>query len=291
MTTNLEGMALMLLATAMTNVGSVLQKCAVDGMPKLGSETLWVTVRRFLRSPRWVAGWLLAATAVVLSMAAVGLADLSLLLPINGVGLAILVVAARIGLREALTTARLFGIGTLIVGVVLLGLTASPSQKPTSIAACFSTFAEMPALMSLLGLTLLMGAAWKLARTPHRLAGVSAAFAAAGASVLGLVFGKGVSGAIALGGLTHGLTLPAAWAFAGLALGFSALALVLQQLSFQKGEAIVVTPVFAASGIVLPLVLGPWVFHEIVKPPAVGAVVIMLVGVLLLTGTRTKELT
>ena len=62
-----------------------------------------------------------------------------------------------------------------------------------------------------------------------------------------------------------------------------------QQLSFQKGRAVVVTPIFGAVSVALPLATGLLVFREAVSPYTAFAVLFIVVGVVLLGRSTTDE--
>ena len=282
------GVTIMLAATSMTNVGAVLQKKAVDRLPPFDQQPLLASVRAVLRAPLWLIGWLLASAAILLNMIALGLADLSLIQPLNGFGLVVLAVCSRLLLGERLGGKALAGIATVIAGVVALGLTVLPSRVFASPGELLGCYTRSP--------TLLLGGLWLLAilgltavaRRQARLAGLLFALAAAACSVAGLVFAKGFFGLVTLVEIGPTFALPAAYPLLGLLLAGSIAALLLQQLSFQKGRAVVVTPAFAAASVALPLLPGRIVFAEGLPGPAAGACALILLGVVLL-GSSTAQ--
>jgi drug/metabolite transporter (DMT)-like permease len=281
------GVSLMLLSTSMMNVGAVLQKKAVDTLPPFDATPLTSSVKAVLTTPIWLVGWLMATSAIVLNMAALGLADISIIQPLNGFGLVVLVLASRLLLGERLDALAAGGVALVVTGVACVGLTLPESRVFVGAEGLLGVYLQPLAFGSLLGLALLAVLAWMTARRARGRAGILLAFAAAVCSVVGLSFSKGYFGLLALSG-PAGVLGPGAWLLLGLLLSFSISAMMLQQLSFQKGRAVVVTPVFASTSVVLPLAVGRLVFGEQLPPVALLGPLIIVVGVVLI-GMRQER--
>ncbi|MFC1708211.1 DMT family transporter [Planctomycetota bacterium] len=276
------GVAVMLVATSTVNVGAVLQKKAVDGLPPFDSQSLTNSVRGVLATPLWLAGWVLMTVGLLLNMIALGLADMSIIQPLNGFGLCVLAVFSRVYLGEQLTPITLVGIASVILGVAAIGATI-PDSRPFSgaeeIIACYTHSAALATLLVFVGVALLL---WWAAGRLKRGAGIAYAFVSACSSVIGLTFSKGLFALFAILGVCATLQLGPAHLLLLLTITFSTLALMILQLALQKGEAVVVTPVFAASSVVLPLVMGVLVFAEDLEPLTVVASLFIVGGVVCL---------
>lgn len=282
------GIGVMLLATSLSNVGAVVQKGAVDDLPPLEGLGAGGAIRAMLGSPRWLVGWVLGTIALVLNMVALGLADLSVIQPLNGVGMAVLAIFSRFYLGERLDGRALGGLALVGAGVALVGWVLPESRVFGTGDEILAAYPRLPAVAALLACGVLAAGAVAAALRPKLdllrrpgIAGVLLALAAATCSVCGLTFSKGFFGLLGLEGLAT-LARPVAWLLLGLMLCLSLLALFLQQLSFQRGRAVVVTPVFAATSVVLPLGLGGAVFGEALPAACLGAVLLIAVGVVLL---------
>jgi drug/metabolite transporter (DMT)-like permease len=282
------GVALMLFSTSMMNVGAVLQKRAVDTLPPFDRTPLRDSILAVLRTPLWLFGWGMATVAIVLNMVALGLADISIIQPLNGFGLVVLVLASRLLLGERLDAAASAGVGLVVAGVAAVGLTLPESREFSDASALLAVYARPAAVGSLLGFALLAGASWLGATRSPRFAGILFAFAAAVCSVLGLSFSKGYFGSLALEGPGWVLSSGWAWLLLAVLLCFSITAMALQQLSFQKGRAVVVTPVFASASVVLPLAVGRGVFGEQLPLLAFIGPALIVLGVVLI-GMRQGE--
>ncbi len=281
---SLAGVALMLLATSLSNVGAVLQKRAVDRLPAFEQQGLRASLRGVLGAPLWLLGWAMGVAGIVSNMVALGLADISLIQPLNGFGLVVLAAVSWAYLGERLDRRGLLGMAAVIGGVVGLGLAARPSRGFATATELLGCYLHLPALATLAGLAAAAVAALALARRQPRHAGPLYALAAATASVVGLTFAKGFFGLLGLLGPWETLRGAAGWLLLLALLAGSVTAMGLQQISFQRGRAVVVTPIFAATSVVLPLLSGWLVFGErlgaasLIAPLAIGLGVVLLGG-------------
>jgi len=277
----------MLLSTSLMNVGSVIQKRAVDALPPLEGLRLDRAVRTVLGKPLWLIGWVMTASAMVLNWVALGFADISVIQPLGGVGLVVLAVFSRFYLGERLTSLTLLGMGLVIAGLVVIGVSAGESRAYESAEEAFGSYLGAGALLTLAALVVAVGFGWALAsRISSSWAGVLFALVAATCSVLGLTFSKGVFSAFGIEGITTTLSQAPALILLVLMLGFSTLAIMLQQLSFQKGRSVVVTPIFGATSVILPLVTGAFVFGEVLGGATLAAAALIVAGVLCLGASR-----
>jgi drug/metabolite transporter (DMT)-like permease len=282
------GVALMLLSTSMMNVGAVLQKKAVDTLPPFDRSPVLDSVKAVLRAPTWLLGWGMATFAIVLNMVALGLADISVIQPLNGFGLVVLVLASRALLGERLGALAGIGVGLVMAGVAAVGFTLPESQVFTDAPALLGVYVQPMAVGSLVGFALLAALSWLAASRIPRFAGILFAFAAAVCSVVGLSFSKGWFGLLALTGFGAVLGAGWPWLLLALLLTFSISAMALQQLSFQRGRAVVVTPVFASASVVLPLLVGRLVFGEQLPLASLPGPLLIVVGVVLI-GLRGQD--
>jgi drug/metabolite transporter (DMT)-like permease len=281
------GVAVMLLSTSTMNVAAVFQKKAVDGLPPLDGLPVLASIRAVLGSTLWVVGWLMGVVAIVMNMIALGLADISVIQPLNGFGLVVLAVVSYFYLGERLTKLTVLGVVTVIAGVALIGATVPESRVFVDADEIFGSYSHgwaVAAFMAAVALVLLL---WSVARRVRRASGVLYAIVAASCSVVGLTFSKGAFGLFNVAGIGASFRLWPEYVLLTLVLFFSTVAMMFQQLSFQKGRAVVVTPVFAASQVVIPLAMGPFVFGEHETWRTLVAVAAIVAGVVFL-GLRNE---
>ena len=282
MSNTLLGIVVMLVSTSVMNVGVVLQKKAVDRLPSFEQQPLLASIRGVLGARLWLLGWVMSSSAIVLNWVALGLADISVVQPLSGFGLVVLALASRALLGERLGPRALGGMAAVVVGLAVLGLTARESVIYDDPATIVGSYTHPAALATLAAFVLAVAVGAVAARRSTGLAGPLYALAAATASVVGLTFSKGLFGLFGLVGFGAALATLSAWTLALLLIAFSTAAMMLQQLSFQKGRAVVVNPIFAAASVVLPLLTGLLVFREQVGGATVLAAAIIVLGVGLL---------
>jgi drug/metabolite transporter (DMT)-like permease len=282
MTDTVLGILIMLASTSMTNIGTVIQKKAVDRLPPFEGRSVLENVANVLKTPLWLIGWAMGVVALVSNMVALGMADISVIQPLIGFGLAVLAIFSYYYLGERLTPMTLAGVGAVIAGVVLIGVTASEGRGFTDTQELLASYTHRTSVISLGVFLLMIFGLWALAKRVGKMAGVLYAVVAAACSVFGLTFSKGLFGIPHLIGWGAALALWPTWLLLVIMLPFSTLAMFLQQMSFQKGRAVVVAPVFAATSVVLPLAMGALVFDEAVAWLTIVAVLFIVVGVVLL---------
>jgi len=275
------------LAYSMLNVGIALEKRGAAALPALEQTGLLRNIKNFLTNPIWLAGFLLTNLQIVPLAAALARGPLSLVSPMLGVGLVVLVLFAHFFLHERITTAMAVGVGLTITGVVLFGVAGGDAGPPASWAQARATTAHPLAwgvllvlLAGSLGPGLLSRAlGWALADV---LFGLASSFAAS----LGLVATKLLMSAFAAGepGLAAlGRDWPYAAVLLLLLLGGNGGSMVLQQVGFQKGRAVVLAPVYTVGFILLPAIAGALLFGELADEPP-GTLVLRSAGLAGLLG-------
>jgi drug/metabolite transporter (DMT)-like permease len=250
------------------------------------SQSVAQNIKGLVLNKKWLLGFALSATSVILNWLALGLGDMSAIQPLYGFGLVVLVVAAHFILKEHIGKKEIFGVIFAISGVVLVGLGASPQPNTMTLETLAPTYTTPTALLWLGFLAAFLPASWLVCRSfAYRGAGVVFAIQTAVATLLGLTLAKGFFGALANQG-TFVFLSPLALAFAAAFVGFSFLALFLQQFSLQKGRSIVVVPTINALQITLPLVTGFLVFSEFISKNQIVGAAFLLFGVLFLNAQK-----
>src|SRR5580693_540343 len=127
--------ALAVTGSACMNLGLVLQKRGI--VPSEPQSTLTgATFRRSRHSPIWYLGMVLMVGGYGLYAVAVSarVAPISLLQPLSASGLLVVALLAVVYLKERFDAAEWLGVGILLAGVILLGVSArGPQLAPTGI--------------------------------------------------------------------------------------------------------------------------------------------------------------
>ena len=213
-----------------------------------------VALRGFLGVRGWLIGVLLTVVGFVLYVVALTLADLSLVQTASAAGVALLAVIAVRWFGQRLSRTEVIGIGLAALGLAALGLSLIGHDDANSTE------------VSKLGLILWLGASVALAAV--LLAPVGARLLSAGVAAglaAGLVYGaadistKGFMTELSTNfGVGDILASPLLYVLLALyAAGF-----VLQQLAFQRGEAVASIGVMVAATNASPIAAGLVVFHD-----------------------------
>lgn len=278
------GIGIMLASTSIMNIGTVLQKKGVDSLPPMEQTSAKNNIKGVVTSKIWVLGWIMTSLAMLLNMIALGQADITIIQPLIGFGLVVLVLFSRWYLKEKISKSGIIGISVAIIGVILLGLTASESQDLGTVDEIVAKYVQINAIIIYAIFVSVIAILWiTVKRMQYKGAGIIFALIAAMFSVLGLTFSKGVFSIIDEVGFIDALKLWQAYLLLVLFITGSTMAIATQTMSLQKGKAVVVTPVFNLSSIILPLSTGFMVFGEIISPIKIIATIIILVGAILLS--------
>lgn len=274
----------MVFSTTSMNIGTVIQKAAVDDLPPMEQESLKSNVKGVLMNKRWVFGWVMTTLAMLLNMIALGYADITVIQPLIGFGLVVLVVFSHYYLKEDVSRREIIGIAIAIVGVIILGLAASESQEFGSVDEVVSKYVQTSAWIVFAVFISSIAVLWIWSvKTEYKFAGITFALIAASFSVLGLTFSKGAFTIIEKESLIGALSVWQTYLLLLLFITCSTLAIGLQQLSLQKGKSVVVTPVFNLASIVLPLATGSMVFGEVIDAVKIIATITILMGAFFLS--------
>lgn len=251
------GVLLAVVGTVLINFSNYLMKRELDILPRIGSQSAITTIRAFVNCRPWLKAQGLQITGAWSHNIAVGLAPLSVVQPINAAGICLLVVLAVTKLKEKASLVDWLGIGFIVLGVMMLGITL--------LTAGGKSYGYRPVILWMF-IVLLLGVVF---------ASLGAAFLNTderSSSFLGI--GNGV-----LVGLTAIFT-KMAWTDLGnrwgefrvagfvyssyfwLAIGTTIIAMVLFQTALQRGSAIVVVPLVTGFSNLIPIIVGLVAFRE-----------------------------
>jgi drug/metabolite transporter (DMT)-like permease len=286
----LLGMAIMLVSTTCMNIGTVIQKKAVDKLPPMESQTVGDNVKGVVLNKIWIVGWLLTTLAMVLNMVALGYADMTVIQPLIGFGLVVLVASSHFILGEKPSKQEIGGIAVAIIGVVILGVTAEPSREFITEEQVLANYLQInAAIILIIFLCIILSLWFYTKKAAYKGAGVIFALIAATFSVTGLTFSKGVFSIVNIRGFGGTLGFWPAWVLLICFMTCSTMAIACQQMSLQKGKSVVVTPVFNLTSIVLPLSTGYMVFSESIGVWKLVATLIILAGAFLLSLKKVDQ--
>src|SRR5215471_2239466 len=116
-----------LVATTAYHLGLILEKRALERLPAIDARHALRLLRILLTAPAWLAGFGLMLCGFVLQVVALTHAPVSVVQPILGSGVVILLVLSRIVLRERLGRLELTCVLAMAAAIVALALSATGS--------------------------------------------------------------------------------------------------------------------------------------------------------------------
>ena len=291
------------LAYAMLNIGMGLQKKGAAELPVIEDQGFFKNLKNFLMNKFWLIGFLLVNVQWIAFSIAVTIGDLSIVAPMMGVGLIALVLFSVFYLKEKITVTEIIAIVIIIAGVVILGTTSTNGPTIDSLNDMNNLLLKTGSIIFLVVTTVLMFllVIFSVIRK-FALADIMFGIAAGIASGIGVIFTKGFM--VGLKGDSFGeiwqslktsVVLWIWWFYLGLLLVYNILSTIFPQVGFQKGKAVVVTPLFAIAALLTPIFGGIIIFSEWtgiapgILVAKIVALLLILVGVILLSLYSTKS--
>ena len=116
---------LQLISTSVNYIGMTIQKKAATKIPKIGPETGYRrSLKNLIINKAWVFGLGLNASSTFFAAGAFALASITIIQPLYGFGLIVLVIFIRFYLKEKITRLDIFGVLFGVIGIVVIGITA-----------------------------------------------------------------------------------------------------------------------------------------------------------------------
>ncbi|HUX99869.1 MAG TPA: DMT family transporter [Candidatus Deferrimicrobium sp.] len=252
-------------------------------------------MRNFLGNKVWLVGFILTNVHWVILFLALSMAPLSLITPLLGFGLVVLAIFSHFYLHERIQQRELCGIGIIIGGIVLVGITALPDPTTYTIEEMFALFGTSPALIYLLDISFAAGILcfYSISKNYKFAPALIFGFTAGVGGGIGATFTKVLSLGIddifaAVGNILW-------WICLIIMLAGNVVSLVFLNIGFQKGKAVIVGPIFSVLGMILPVFSGIIILAEwqaqtplSIALQIIGLVIIAL-GIIILSFYREKK--
>ena len=230
----IAGVVFSVLASLAMNLGNLVEKRAVDGLPALSGRRAVQLFRTLLTSRLWLVGFVITLVGLALQVLAFASAPIPVVQSIFNAGIVVLVVASRLHLKERLSAREVAGLGVVIISVVAIATTlGGTSAIGTGGSGLTVLVAAIPTLVG-------VGIVLTLIRS-----GVGATGFLFGVGA-GLLYGisslatKGASTYVVREGVVRSVPVIFASAYPYLFAGFSVLALMLYQSGIQRSRFSVV---------------------------------------------------
>ena len=272
-----------LLATTAYHLGLILEKRALGQLPAIDARHALRLLHVVLTAPAWLAGFCLMLCGFGLQVVALTQAPVSVVQPILGSGIVILLVLSRVVLRERLGRLELTCVLAMAAAIVALALSATGSAGHVGQRTNGLQLAAVAVPAGLVALVLgLSVSGSRSAHGRHRASANGVSYAVAS----GLLYGvatlaiKGLSGTIVRHASQHArlIVAVAASPYPYVTVGCSALGLLIFQTGLQRCRVSIVGPVSNITGSVFFIVAGTWLFGERL-PADPGKLALRLVGI------------
>lgn len=288
-----------LCATSLNFIGMTIQKKAANELPKIGLEAgLIKSVKNFLLNKEWIFGYVLNSISVILNSVALALAALSIIQPLYGFGLIVLVVFSHFYLKEKITRIDIIGVLIGIGGIIVIGLTAVQPET-LSYTDLLTKFFDIRGII-FLGVSL--GIAIILYLISEKITkNISVILLTVSSSIwtaTSFLFYKAIASAVRDLGFVaafFGVGWLYTWSFIGLIALVSSIGLVMLNIAYQNGQCVIVVPIWSSLQVVLPILAGIIIFEEWLNFSAntiiwqtIG-IVVMLVSLIILSISNGKK--
>lgn len=271
-----------LAATTAYHLGLILEKGALARLPAIDARHAGRLLRVLLTAPPWLAGFCLMLCGFGLQVVALTLAPVSVVQPLLGSGVVILLVLSRVVLRERLGQLELACVLAMTGAIVALALSATGAAGHVGHRTSGWQLAAVAVVASLAAVALGASALRSQPTGRHAMPANGVGYAVAS----GLLYGvatlaiKGLSGTIARdGGLSARLVVQvAASPYPYVTVACSAVGLLIFQTGLQRCRVSIVGPVSNITGSVFFIVAGTWLFDERL-PADPGKLTLRLTGI------------
>ncbi len=281
---------LALIATAITNYAGYMQKRELNKLPMIGSQKTLTTIKAFVTNRPWLEAQGMEFAGTFIKGIAVGLAPLSVVQPINTAGIALLAVLAITKLGERPTLSDWLGIGTIAVGLFMLGysLFGITTKAFTYNPVILWFFVLM--FFAVAGISLYNGFTKKREQAPNLIAVAAGILIGLTAVIIKLAW-HDIGGRFWEHGLRHALLSPYLW----LIIILPVITLVLEQIAIQRGKVIVVIPITTGISNLIPIIIGIIAMHEPLPTQTsmllmrLGSIVFIIGGAVILSLRKESE--
>ena len=114
------GILLAMVAMSLFNLSPLLQKSALNDIPKLSFQTWWTSFKHLITNRRWVIGFVVGCVGLIPYFIALDLVGVAVVQPLYGFGFIVLVFVSHHLLHERLHPGAWAGIALLILMPVLI---------------------------------------------------------------------------------------------------------------------------------------------------------------------------
>jgi len=262
-----------ILSYSMLNIGMGLQKKGAAKLPKINEQTVWQNIKNFLTCKTWLIGFLLVQIQWASLSFALDLASVSIITPLMSFGMVALIIFAYFYLKEPISKIEFLGVGAIIGGIILMGLTTPreesepPSTNPLErFEYVLERLSKIESIAFLVGafalsIFLIILCISRKYRNADILFGLSAGITDA----LGALLLRAFMGGADFRDKTQlqaSSQLWSWWLLMFIMIIVNFVATVYLQVAYQRGKAVIVAPIFTVLAMIVPVFGGILIFEE-----------------------------
>ncbi|NHJ46552.1 MAG: hypothetical protein FK733_02075 [Asgard group archaeon] len=298
---NAVAIVLGIVANSICNIGLVFKKKGACTLPEIEKQSVWQNIKNFAQCKTWLFGYVLTIIQWFPLMIAINLGGISLVAPTIGVGFVVLILFSWLFLKEPISYMEIIGIFVIIAAIITLYTGPLFDSLSYDLEGINQLFRHPRGYGFIIGYALviatLFGATFG---RKYKQAGFFLGFASGLSYGLATIFAKGATGSLVFTNwqafVDNSLRQAEWWAYLGFMILFYTIAFTSQQMAFQKGKAIVVSPTLDTMNLFLQVTAGIIVFQEWTatwwstlllwqKTLKIGALILIVLGVALLSSS------
>ena len=258
------GIVIAAMSAVLTGTGTVVEKVALRRLPEVHARHLWVMLRTLCASRQWLWGCACLLGGLLCQGLALSLAPISVAQPIFASGIVLLLVLSHFVLHDRLRPVEWFAMATIVLALVLLGLSIDTRVDHAGGPAPLGFFLLAALPTSAVGLAVFM-VADRAHNSRRRIRQLRGPLFGVAAGLLYGVAGLGLKSAATyvqrwglVGSVPHLITAPDLYVLAVT----MATGLVLFQTGLQRCSAAVVSPVNIVTSTAYVIAVGTVLFNE-----------------------------
>jgi hypothetical protein len=295
--------SLQLISASVNYIGMTIQKKAANEMPKIGKETgLGKSFKNLITNKAWVLGYLLNSSSTIFAAGAFALASITVIQPLYGFGLIVLVIFIHFYLKEKITRLDIVGVIFGIAGIVTIGITAEslPPMDYNELLGKFLGSEYRGVIFFAVVLSLALITYIISDRTKKTTSLVFLVISSAIWTSTQNIFNKAVASSVSHGGFLgafFGEGWLYTWTFVLLFILVSVIGIIMLNIAYQNGPGVIILPIWTAIQVVIPVMSGIFIFQEwdstLYSPTEKGiqslGIIIMLASIVILSISSGKK--
>ncbi|MHA1820352.1 MAG: DMT family transporter [Promethearchaeota archaeon] len=282
-----------IISYSLLNIGLVLEKKGASELPLIETKSLTQNIKNFLSNKIWLLGVSFTIIQYFFYMVAVQQGSLSVVSPMMGVGLIVLVLFSHYYLKEEISKTEIMAILIIITGVVSLGITSKSEEATYTISQINTIFSSGRSIIfnTIIIIIIVAPSVFSVMKKYYK-ADVIFGFVSGVLGGMGGVFTKGFMAGLSIdtsssdmnliiNSILNGLSNWTVWIYLIMALSVNGLSMVLQQIGFQKGKATTVSTLFSVLALITPVLAGIIIFQDWLSL-SIGIIGIKIISLILI---------